>query len=466
VRAARRVSPRNFLAGLSPDHFDIFRQLMTPVTFEDGATLFAQGDAARSAWFVDEGHVALSVRLPGGAECPLAAVGPGEVLGELALMSDVSRTATARAVGPVRALEVDRKDFQGMLTWFQPASFAVLRRLALLVAERLRETTTRIAHLHAIDPPPAAVEPPWDEARRGCAWDWRAFLPALPFFESFTAADIDRFVELTGGRVWSVPRGTTWLHEGAPATGCHLLLRGAVERRLVHHRRSRRIEVISPGRVVGETAMLLERDRAARSVAREDTVSLEIPGGAFAALTGEARRVSFRFLGALTRGIIERLCRANRLVSRLERERYAGAEVPHADEVSSEHLWAERGASADVLVVDDSPMNRAVLRAHLEAMGHAATEAADGVEALALLGRRRFDAILLDVTMPRMDGYETLARLKASPALQAIPVVMITAVEGLDSAVRCLRLGAEDYLPRVLDAGALRARLDACLGRG
>lgn len=466
MRSTRRVSPRNFLAGLSPDHFDVLRQLMTPVTYEDGEALFVQGGAARSAWFLDEGHVALSIRLPGGAQSPLAVVGPGEVLGELALMADVTRTASARAVGRVRAFEVDRKDFQGLLAWFHPASFAVMKRLALLVAERLRETTARIAHLDGIEAPAACEEAPWEAARRGCAWDWRAFLPALPFFEDFTPADVARFVEAVGGSAWTVPAGTTWFHAGARPLGCHLLLRGAVERRIVDARRGRRVEVIAPGRAVGETSLLLGGARAVRSVAREDTVSLEVPAAAFEALTSDARRVSFKFLGALTRGLIDRLCRANRLVGRLERERFAGSEVPRADEASSEHLWAERAVRANVLVVDDSPMNRAILRAHLEQMGHATTEAADGAEALELLGGRRFDAILLDVQMPRMGGYETLERLKASPELRSIPVVMVTAVEALESAVRCLRLGAEDYLPRVFEAGALRARLDACLDRG
>lgn len=466
MRSARRVSPRNFLAGLSPDHFEVFRQLMTPVTYEDGQALFVQGEAARSAWFLDEGHVALSIRLPGGGVSPLASLGPGEVLGELALMTDTRRTASACAVGRVRALEVDRKDFQGMLAWFHPASFAVMKRLCLLVAERLRETTARIAQLDGFEAPAARDEPPRDALHRGCDWDWRAFLPVLALFEDFTRGDIERLLAVTGAEVWSAPRGADLFHEGAHPRSCQVLLRGAVERRIVHPRGSRRLEVIPPGRAVGEMSLLLGCDRVARSIAREDAVLLEVPGEAFEALTGDAERVSFKFLAALTRGLIDRLCRANRLVSRLERERFTGAQVPYADEASSDHLWPSKAAGAEVLVVDDAPMNRAILRAHLAQMGHAATEVADGMAALELLQERRFDAILLDVKMPRLDGYETLARLKESPELQSIPVVMITAVEGLESAVRCLRLGAEDYLPRVFDAGVLRARLDACLERG
>jgi CheY-like chemotaxis protein len=369
-------------------------------------------------------------------------------------------------VGRVRVLEVDRKDFQGMLAWFHPASFAVMKRLALLVADRLRENMARIAHVDGFDPPPTTFDPPLDAAHRGCSFRWRDFLPRLPFFADMTAGDLDRFVSITGGEVFQVPRGTTVLHAGAVPDRCYLLLRGAIERRLVDPRGSRRLEVLGPGRAVGEASLLLGCERSGQSIAREDAVLLELPRAAFEALTGDAHRVSFKFLGALTRGLIERMCHATRLVSRLEHERFAGREVPHADEASSEHLWVRRQGGAEVLVVDDSAMNRAILRTRLEQMGHLPTEAIDGEDALRILAGQRFDAILLDVRMPRLDGYETLAHLKATPELAPIPVIMITAVEGLDSAIRCLRLGAEDYLPRLFEDGVLRARLDACLERG
>jgi nitrate/nitrite-specific signal transduction histidine kinase len=76
---------------------------------------------------------------------------------------------------------------------------------------------------------------------------------------------------------------------------------------------------------------------------------------------------------------------------------------------------------------------------------------------------RKFDLVLLDVMMPEMDGYETLRLMKADPQLRDIPVIMISALDDIHSVVRCIELGAEDYLPKPFDAVLLRARIGACL---
>jgi class 3 adenylate cyclase len=88
---------------------------------------------------------------------------------------------------------------------------------------------------------------------------------------------------------------------------------------------------------------------------------------------------------------------------------------------------------------------------------------AGGREALAVLAATAFDLVLLDVMMPELDGYQVLQRLKADPALRDIPVLMISALDEMESVVRCIELGAEDYLPKPFDPVLLRARIDACL---
>lgn len=118
-----------------------------------------------------------------------------------------------------------------------------------------------------------------------------------------------------------------------------------------------------------------------------------------------------------------------------------------------------------ILVVDDSPLNRLLLGRALEAQDYAVTMAEDGQVALELLRARgaSFDVVLLDLLMPEMDGYQALAQIKADPALRHIPVVMISAVEELESVVRCLELGATDYLLKPFDAAILRARISGSL---
>ncbi len=123
----------------------------------------------------------------------------------------------------------------------------------------------------------------------------------------------------------------------------------------------------------------------------------------------------------------------------------------------------ERGR---VLVVDDTRLNRKILARALETQGHEVVEADNGRVALDLLeavGASGIDVILLDLEMPEMDGYETLRRIKASDAIGHLPVIVISAVDELDSVVRCIEMGAADYLPKPFNTAVLRARLSTSL---
>jgi CheY-like chemotaxis protein len=118
------------------------------------------------------------------------------------------------------------------------------------------------------------------------------------------------------------------------------------------------------------------------------------------------------------------------------------------------------------LVVEDSAVNRRILERALVEQGLDVLLAADGAAALRLLAEPRdrpVDVVLLDLVMPVMDGYETLSRIKADPALGHVPVIVISAVDELDSVVRCIEMGATDYLPKPFEAGILRARLTSSL---
>ena len=119
-----------------------------------------------------------------------------------------------------------------------------------------------------------------------------------------------------------------------------------------------------------------------------------------------------------------------------------------------------------ILVVDDDTFNREILTRHLERQGHTVHQAADGAMALEILKKDAHDLILLDVMMPVMNGYQFLERIKKLPGLRDIPVIVISVLEESRSVARCLRLGAEDYLPREFDPVVLRARIDSCLERG
>jgi class 3 adenylate cyclase len=123
-------------------------------------------------------------------------------------------------------------------------------------------------------------------------------------------------------------------------------------------------------------------------------------------------------------------------------------------------LSAQAGS---LLVVDDNRVNRLLLGRALEQLGHSVAFAENGRQALDALGQRRVDLILLDIEMPEMDGYQTLAALAADPRLRDVPVVMMSSVEEVDSVARCIEMGAEDYLFKPVNPVLLRARVGASL---
>lgn len=116
-----------------------------------------------------------------------------------------------------------------------------------------------------------------------------------------------------------------------------------------------------------------------------------------------------------------------------------------------------------ILVVDDNEMNRDMLSRRLLREGYVVETANDGSQAWEKVQHVDYDLVLLDIQMPVMDGHEVLKRMKQHDAARNIPVIVISAQSELDSVVRCIELGAEDYLPKPFNPVILRARISACL---
>jgi class 3 adenylate cyclase len=120
-------------------------------------------------------------------------------------------------------------------------------------------------------------------------------------------------------------------------------------------------------------------------------------------------------------------------------------------------------AGGRILVVDDNRVNQLLLGRLLEANGHDVEFAEHGRQGLDLIRRGEFDLMLLDVLMPEVDGYQVLAEMKDDPHLRDFPVIMTTSLDELDSVVKCIEMGAEDYLTKPVNPVLLKARVQSSL---
>lgn len=118
---------------------------------------------------------------------------------------------------------------------------------------------------------------------------------------------------------------------------------------------------------------------------------------------------------------------------------------------------------AIILIVDDDVKNREVLNDLVISLGHTPVMAENGFSALDQMENQLTDLVLLDILMPKMDGYEVLDRMKANDAMRHIPVIMITAVDEIESAAQCIDKGAEDYLVKPFNSYLLKARIGGSL---
>ena len=122
-----------------------------------------------------------------------------------------------------------------------------------------------------------------------------------------------------------------------------------------------------------------------------------------------------------------------------------------------------RNGAARLLVVDDNKVNRLLLTRSLELQGHSTASAENGRIALEMLRREPFDLVLLDMEMPEMDGFQVLEQLVNDRKLRDLPVIVTSSLEGIANVVRCIELGAEDYLTKPVNPVLLKARIGASL---
>lgn len=112
-----------------------------------------------------------------------------------------------------------------------------------------------------------------------------------------------------------------------------------------------------------------------------------------------------------------------------------------------------------ILVVDDNKITTKLLRRYLEANGFEASEAYDGIDCLEKLKERKPNAVVLDVMMPRMDGYETVKNIKADDSTKDIPVVIVTALNDVANQLKSIEAGSDDFLSKPIEEKLLVAKV-------
>lgn len=121
------------------------------------------------------------------------------------------------------------------------------------------------------------------------------------------------------------------------------------------------------------------------------------------------------------------------------------------------------GAGARLLVADDNKVNRLLMTRSLELQGHKVATAENGRIALEMLRAETFDLVLLDMEMPELDGFGVLEKMAADNQLRSLPVIVTSSLEGIADIVRCIELGADDYLHKPVNPVLLKARINSSL---
>lgn len=317
--ATRLISGVPLFAGIAQSELEGVLRIFQPVTFAPGSYLTRQGQAADGAYIIESGTADVITALPGGGEAAVAALGPGSVLGEMALLERGVRSATVIARSPVEAHVVERDGFRMLLAQRNGAAFTIQNRITLTLCKRLRELNARIV---ASDAPENAALPLSGQSadpagmRRGqCSFDFRTFLPILPIFKRFTPGELANFTKKT--EVIELDRGRILYQQGDPGAAGYVVVRGALEIGHAENGQRHRIGVLGPGRLCGILALIEGHPHSMSAAAREPSVLLEIPKAEFDALFTGYEPAAAKFQDAINRDLLQALARTNNHLTRL-----------------------------------------------------------------------------------------------------------------------------------------------------
>ena len=284
------------------------RTSLQPLQLPAGTRVFEQGDAGDRLLLIAAGQARSSLRLPNGSEQTLSVSGPGDVVGEIALLTGARRAATVTAVTPLRGWTLDRHGFD-VLRWDpRSAAIAVVQRLLALTTARLRTHCAQIAEPTAHPADPSGLP---RSIRRAMPIPTLDYLASLLCFAGFPQVeDVDAAVRDVP--VHAAERGEVLVAEGSQPPGLLLVVRGAVEVMVSQGGSTHRVRLAGPGRFVGHNGVLDDEPSPVVARCRERSIVLAFPRGAVRALLSDSARAARAFSVA----VLEDTARAVRQASR------------------------------------------------------------------------------------------------------------------------------------------------------
>lgn len=314
----RLIAGIPLFAGIEHAALDGFLRLFRPASLDPGTLLVRQGQPADGAWIIESGEAEVITALPGGGEAVVAKLGPGSVLGEMALLESGMRSATVIARVPLAGHFVERDGFRVLLAQRNLAAFTIQHRITLTLCRRLRELNAKII---AYEPAGNAAPAMRGESATGalsrgsCSFDCRRFLPILPLFRRYTQQELDEFSALA--QVVELQRGQSLFRQGEESAAGYVIVRGAIEIDCERDGRRHRIGILGPGRLCGALALIEGEPHSMSATAREASALLEIGKPAFERLFRGDDRLAARFQEAINQELLQALARTNNHLTRL-----------------------------------------------------------------------------------------------------------------------------------------------------
>lgn len=282
-----------------------------------GEVLWRQGDEAMGMLLIVDGHVSVSLQLPGDRAVEVAAVGRGEALGEIPLLDGGQHSATVRVTEAASLLSLSRPDFAALVSRRHPTAFALKRRIARVACARLRIQLASLAESlgGATDDEPAGEATTAFTDLELCEPPDAEYVRRLGNFRAFDSLALWGF--LTAGRFARCPPGRTLVAEGAASTALYLTMNGAVEKVIARGGRRIRVGLAGPGQAFGYESLIDGDPSPVTAATRERTLLLALSQDAFDRLFNGEESESHVFLDVIHRDLMAALRQVFRPQARL-----------------------------------------------------------------------------------------------------------------------------------------------------